>query len=176
MELKGSRTEANLMSAFVGESQAAVKYWIFEESAKEDGYEEIANVFKITSENEKAHAKQWFKFLHEGIQPTQTNLEDAIKGEHFEHTEMYANFAKQAYEEGFDVIAKMFEMVGKIEAHHEEKYNKHLSEMKSKQVFKKTNAIDWHCRYCGNVVNGTNAPEICPVCKNKQAYFEVYKS
>lgn len=174
MDLKGSRTHANLMSAFMAEAQASIKYAIFQEQSITDGYQAISHVFKETSENEKAHAKQWFKFLHDGIQMTNVNLMDAAKGEHFEWSELYKTYGDVAREEGFEDIAKMFHLVGDVEKSHEDRYNKLVKDMQNKQVFKKDSPVTWHCRYCGHLHSGTDAPEMCPLCKHKQAYFEIY--
>lgn len=171
--LKGSRTEANLMAAFAGESQARNKYTYYASKAKKDGFEQIAEIFTETANNEKEHAKIWFKLLHDGMPETATNLADAAAGEHFEWTDMYAGFAKEAKEEGFDKIAKLFEMVGKIEKDHEERYNKLLANVQSGEVFKKIDTKVWQCANCGHTHEALEAPGICPVCDHPQSYFQV---
>ena len=173
-ELKGTRTEANLMAAFAGESQARNKYSYYASKAKKDGYEQIAALFLETAENEKEHAKIWFKLLHGGAVPsTEENLIDAAAGENYEWTDMYAGFAKEAKEEGFDDIAALFEMVAKIEKEHEERYLKLLANVKDGIVFSKDGDVIWKCRNCGHIVVGKKAPELCPVCAHPKAYFEV---
>ena len=173
-ELKGTRTEANLMAAFAGESQARNKYSYYASKAKKDGYEQIAALFLETAENEKEHAKIWFKLLHGGSVPsTIENLEDAAAGENYEWTDMYAGFAKEAKEEGFDDIAALFEMVAKIEKEHEERYLKLLANIKEGVVFSKDGDAIWKCRNCGHIVIGKAAPELCPVCAHPKAYFEI---
>jgi len=173
MELKGSRTEANLMAAFAGESQARNKYTYYASKAKKDGYEQIAAIFEETANNEKEHAKLWFKELHGGeIHDTMTNLEDAAAGENYEWTDMYAEFAKVAKEEGFDRIAYLFEEVGKIEKEHEERYRKLITNIEEGLVFSNDGDTIWVCRNCGHVVIGQKAPEMCPVCKHPKSYFE----
>ena len=174
MELKGSRTEANLMAAFAGESQARNKYTYYASKAKKEGYEQIAAIFTETADNEKEHAKMWFKLLHGGSVPdTMENLKDAAAGENYEWTDMYAEFAKVAKEEGFDRIAYLFEAVGKIEKEHEERYLKLLANVKDSLVFSKDGEAIWKCRNCGHIVIGKQAPELCPVCKHPKAFFEV---
>ena len=173
-ELKGSKTEANLMAAFAGESQARNKYTYYASKAKKDGYEQIAAIFEETANNEKEHAKLWFKQLHGGdIPDTLTNLKDAASGENYEWTEMYKEFAETAREEGFNEIAAKFEMVGKIEKEHEERYRKLLKNVEDKLVFSKDEDAIWVCRNCGHVVIGKEAPKVCPVCAHPQSYFEV---
>ena len=173
-ELKGTRTEANLMAAFAGESQARNKYSYYASKAKKDGYEQIAALFLETAENEKEHAKIWFKLLHGGAVPsTEENLADAAAGENYEWTDMYAGFAKEAKEEGFDDIVALFEMVAKIEKEHEERYLKLLANVKDGIVFSKDGDVIWKCRNCGHIVVGKKAPELCPVCAHPKAYFEV---
>ncbi len=173
-ELKGTRTEANLMAAFAGESQARNKYTYYASKAKKDGYEQIAALFLETAENEKEHAKIWFKLLHGGAVPsTEENLADAAAGENYEWTDMYAGFAKEAREEGFNEIAALFEMVAKIEKEHEERYLKLLANIKDGVVFSKDGDTIWKCRNCGHIVVGKKAPELCPVCAHPKAYFEV---
>ena len=172
MELKGSRTEANLMTAFAGESQARNKYSYYASKAKKDGYVQIAQIFEETANNEKEHAKIWFKLLHDGGIPTTVeNLKDAAKGENYEWTEMYAEFAKVAKEEGFDKIAALFEMVGAIEKEHEERYKKLLANIQDGIVFSRDNDMVWICSNCGHIHIGKKAPELCPVCAHPQAYF-----
>ena len=172
MELKGSRTEANLMTAFAGESQARNKYTYYASKAKKDGYVQIAQIFEETANNEKEHAKIWFKLLHDGGIPTTVeNLKDAAAGENYEWTEMYAEFAKVAKEEGFDHIAALFEMVAKIEKDHEERYKKLLSNIEGGLVFSRDGDMMWICSNCGHVHIGKEAPEICPVCAHPKAYF-----
>ena len=174
MELKGSRTEANLMAAFSGESMAHVKYTYYAARASRDGYEQIAALFRETASNEREHAEIWFKLLHGGEMPqTTVNLDDAASGENYEWTEMYSSFAKTAREEGFERIASLFEMVGKIERAHEERYRKLLSNIEQGIVFSREGDTVWICRNCGNVVVGSSAPTICPVCSHTQAYFEI---
>lgn len=176
MNLKGTKTEQNLMDAFAGESQARNKYTFYASKAKKDGYVQIANIFEQTANNEKEHAKLWFKYLHGGAVPsTAENLKDAAAGENYEWTDMYAGFAKTAKEEGFDHIAFLFEEVGKIEKRHEERYNALLNNVKEEQVFKKEAPAMWICRNCGHVHFGEEAPEVCPVCAHPKAYFELLK-
>lgn len=172
MELKGSKTEQNLMTAFAGESQARNKYTYFASKAKKEGYEQIAKIFLETAENEKEHAKLWFKYLG-GIGTTAENLRAAAEGENYEWTDMYATFAKEAREEGFEEIALRFEGVGKIEAEHEERYLKLLSNVEEGQVFQKGSIVIWKCANCGHIHVGESAPAVCPVCSHPQAYFEI---
>ena len=173
MELKGSKTEANLMAAFAGESQARNKYTYYASKAKKEGYEQIAAIFEETANNEKEHAKMWFKLLHDGEVPTTTvNLEDAANGENFEWTDMYAGFAETAREEGFDHIAFLFEGVAKIEKEHEERYRKLLNNVEEKVVFSSDGDAIWVCRNCGHVHVGKEAPKVCPICAHPQSYFE----
>ena len=174
MELKGSRTEANLMAAFAGESQARNKYTFYASKARKEGYEQIAAIFEETARNEKEHAELWFKALHDGgIGTTLENLEDAAAGENYEWTEMYKNFADIAEEEGFTALAAQMRLVAGIEKAHEERYRKLLSNVEAMAVFEKSGVTMWECRNCGHIVVGTKAPEICPVCKHPQAFFEV---
>ena len=174
MELKGSRTEANLMAAFAGESQARNKYTYYASKAKKDGYVQIANIFEETAANEKEHAKLWFKLLHGGSVPsTIENLKDAAEGENYEWTDMYAKFAQEAKEEGFTEIAALFEGVAAIEKEHEERYRKLLANIESDLVFSKDGDCIWQCLNCGHIVIGKKAPEVCPVCAHPQAYFQV---
>lgn len=174
MELKGSKTEKNLMTAFAGESQARNKYTYYASKAKKDGYEQIAAIFEETANNEKEHAKIWFKLLHDGAVPsTIENLKDAANGENYEWTDMYAGFAKTAREEGFDHIAFLFEEVGKIEKEHEQRYLKLLENINEGIVFSRDGDRIWKCRNCGHIVIGKSAPEICPVCSHPKSYFEI---
>ena len=173
MELKGSKTETNLLAAFAGESEARNKYTYFASKAKKDGYVQIAKIFEETANNEKEHAKIWFKLLNGGIGSTAENLKAAAAGENYEWTDMYATFAKEAREEGFDHIAKLFEMVAEIEKEHEARYLKLLANVENGMVFSKDGDVIWQCSNCGHVVIGKKAPEVCPVCAHPQAYFEV---
>ncbi len=176
MELKGSKTEANLLAAFAGESQARNKYTYYASIAKKEGYEQYAAIFEETAGNEKEHAKMWFKELHGGAIPdTLTNLKDAAAGENYEWTDMYKTFAEEAKEEGFDRIAFLFEEVGKIEKHHEERYMTLLGNIENDMVFKKGEETVWICRNCGHVYVGKEAPKVCPVCAHPQSYFEELK-
>ena len=173
MELKGSKTEENLLKAFAGESQARNKYTYYASKAKKDGYEQIAAIFEETANNEKEHAKLWFKELNGGVIPdTIVNLEDAASGENFEWTDMYKEFAEVAKEEGFDRIADLFEKVGEIEKHHEERYLKLLQNIKDERVFHNDGDKIWICRNCGYVYTGKDALEVCPVCKHPQSFME----
>ncbi len=175
--LKGSKTEANLLAAFAGESQARNKYTYYASKAKKDGYEQIAALFTETAENEKEHAKIWFKLLHDGAIPdTMTNLKDAAAGENYEWTDMYAGFAKEAKEEGFTEIAALFEMVAKIEKEHEERYKKLIANIEGGLVFSRDGDAIWQCRNCGHIVVGPKAPELCPVCKHPKAYFQLQEN
>lgn len=172
-ELNGTRTEANLQTAFAGESMARNKYTFFASKAKKDGYVQIAKIFEETAANEKEHAKIWFKLLHDGIGDTAANLEDAAAGENYEWTDMYATFAKEAREEGFDHIAFLFEEVGKIEKEHEERYRKLLKNIEEGRVFEKDGKVYWQCANCGHIHEGLEAPEVCPVCSHPRAYFQM---
>ena len=172
MELKGSKTEANLWTAFAGESQARNKYTYFASQAKKEGYEQIAAIFEETALNEKEHAKIWFKELS-GIGTTAENLKAAADGENYEWTDMYAEFAKTAKEEGFDRLAFLFEAVGKIEKEHEERYRKLLENVEDGKVFEAGSVKIWKCRNCGHIVVGTSAPEVCPVCNHPRSFFEI---
>ena len=173
MELKGSKTETNLLAAFAGESEARNKYTYFASKAKKEGYEQIAALFLKTADNEKEHAKLWFKELN-GIGDTAAeNLKAAAAGENYEWTDMYATFAKEAREEGFDDIARLFEQVAEIEKEHEARYLKLLANVENGMVFSKDGDVIWQCSNCGHVVIGKKAPEVCPVCAHPQAYFEV---
>ncbi len=174
MELKGSRTEANLMAAFAGESQARNKYDYYASQAKKDGYVQIAAIFEETAKNEKEHAKLWFKLLHGGKVPTTTvNLKDAADGENFEWTDMYKKFAEEARAEGFEDIAKQFEGVAAIEKEHEERYRKLLSNIEGGLVFSREGDMIWQCSNCGHIHIGKQAPEVCPVCNHPQSYFQI---
>ena len=174
MDLKGSKTEKNLMEAFSGESHARNKYTYYASKAKKDGFVQIAALFEETANNEKEHAKIWFKYLHGGAVPgTEENLKDAAAGENYEWTDMYDRMAKEAREEGFDEIAAKFEMVGAIEKHHEERYRKLLKNIEDKVVFSKDGDVIWQCSNCGHIVIGKDAPEVCPVCNHPQSYFQV---
>lgn len=171
---KGTQTEKNLEAAFAGESQARNKYTYFASVAKTEGYEQIAALFLKTADNEKEHAKIWLKELG-GISNNEDNLLEAAEGEHYEWTDMYENFAKTAQEEGFSDLAAKFKMVAEIEKKHEERYRKLLSNVKMKEVFKKSSVKVWECRNCGHIAVGLAAPEICPVCSHKQSYFELHE-
>jgi rubrerythrin len=173
MELKGSRTEANLLAAFAGESQARNKYTFYASQARKDGLEQIAGIFEETANNEKEHAKLWFKYLHNGtVGNTVTNLEDAAAGEHYEWTEMYKEFAEVARQEGFTEIAQTMELIATVEKSHEERYRKLISNLKEDVVFKCGEDTVWICRNCGYIHIGKEAPAICPACKHPQSYFE----
>lgn len=172
MELKGSKTEKNLLEAFAGESQARCKYTYFASVARKEGYEQIAAIFQHTADNEKEHAKMWFKALGE-LGDTASNLAAAAEGENYEWTDMYDRFAKEAEEEGFKELAYKFRMVGAIEKAHEERYRALLKNVEMQQVFEKGEMKMWECRNCGHLVMGNKAPEICPVCNHPQSYFEV---
>ncbi|MFI3206864.1 MAG: rubrerythrin family protein [Clostridia bacterium] len=172
--LKGTKTEMNLLAAFAGEAQAHTKYEYYSQKAKSDGYNQIAKIFDETSTNEKAHAEIWFKLLNNSCIPsTLENLNDACAGEHYEWTEMYAEFAKTAREEGFDNIAFSFEQVAKIEREHEERYSELMQNIEENKVFKKDEKVTWICTNCGHLHIGEKAPQICPVCSHPQAFFAV---
>ena len=174
MEFKGSRTEANLMAAFAGESQARNKYDYYASQAKKDGYVQIAAIFEETAKNEKEHAKMWFKLLHGGKVPTTTtNLSDAADGENFEWTDMYKKFAEEARAEGFEDIARQFEGVAAIEKEHEERYRKLLANIEGGLVFSREGDMIWQCSNCGHIHIGRQAPEVCPVCNHPQSYFQI---
>lgn len=174
MELKDSKTFENLMTSFIGESQARNKYTYYASKARKEGYEQIADIFEETANNEKEHAKIWFKELHDGVIPeTIDNLKDAANGENYEWTDMYSEFAKVAKEEGFTRIANLFEGVAKIEKEHEERYKKLISNMENGLVFSKDGDAIWKCRNCGHIVIGKKAPVVCPVCNHPQSYFEI---
>ena len=172
MDLKGSKTEANLQAAFAGESQARNKYTYYASVAKKEGYEQIAAIFLETAENEKEHAKIHYKYLN-GIGDTKKNLEDAANGENYEWTEMYEEFAKVAEEEGFKEIAAKFRGIGKVEKEHEERYRKLLEDLNAGKIFKKDGVVIWKCRNCGHIHIGKEAPAVCPVCAHPQSYFEI---
>ena len=173
MELKGSKTEKNLQTAFAGESQARNKYTYFASVARKEGYEQIAAIFEATANNEKEHAKMWFKELGE-LGDTAANLKAAAEGENYEWTDMYDTFAKEAEEEGFTELAARFRLVAAIEKHHEERYRALLKNIELAEVFAKSEVKVWECRNCGHIVVGTNAPEICPTCNHPLAYFEIH--
>ena len=172
MELKGSKTEANLLAAFAGESEARNKYTYFASRAKKEGFEQISAIFQKTADNEKEHAEMWFKELGL-LGDTASNLAAAADGENYEWTDMYANFAKEAEEEGFTEIARKFRAVAEIEKAHEERYRALLHNVEAQEVFKKSSVTVWECRNCGHIMVGTEAPEECPVCAHAQSYFEV---
>ena len=173
-DIKGTKTEQNLQTAFAGESQARNKYTYYASKAKKEGYVQIANIFEETAGNEKEHAKMWFKLLNGGsIKDTISNLKDAAAGENYEWTDMYDTFAKEAREEGFDDIAFLFEEVSKIEKEHEERYLQLLKNIEEGQVFKKGEVVVWKCLNCGHIHVGETAPEVCPVCNHPQSYFEL---
>lgn len=175
MNLKGTKTEANLQTAFAGESMARNKYTYFASKAKKDGYVQIANIFEETAANEKEHAKMWYKLLNGGaVGSTIENLKAAAEGENYEWTDMYDGFAKTAEEEGFPELAVKFRMVAEIEKHHEERYRALLQNVEAQEVFKKSEVKVWECRNCGHIVVGTKAPEVCPVCAHPQSYFELH--
>ena len=170
----GTQTEKNLEAAFAGESQARNKYTYYASKAKKQGFEQIAALFLKTADNEKEHAKMWFKELHNGVSDTKDNLLDAAEGENYEWTDMYSGFAKTAEEEGFTELARKFRLVAAIEKHHEERYRKLLKNLELAQVFEKSEVKVWECRNCGHIVVGTKAPEICPTCDHPKAYFEIH--
>lgn len=174
MKLNGTKTEKNLLTAFAGESQARNKYTYFASVAKKEGYEQIAEIFQKTADNEKEHAKLWLKALG-GIGDTAANLVAAAEGENYEWTDMYATFAKEAEEEGFTALAEQFRKVGDIEKTHEERYRALLGNIEMQAVFAKSEEVIWECRNCGHLVIGKRAPEVCPVCKHPQSYFEIRK-
>ena len=173
-ELKGSKTEKNLQEAFAGESMARNKYTYYASQARKDGYEQIAKIFEETANNEKEHAKIWFKLLHgDAVPATAENLLDAAQGENYEWTDMYARFAQEAREEGFTKIAALFDLVGKIEKEHEERYRKLLANVEGQLVFSREGDCIWECANCGHIVIGKKAPELCPVCKHPKAFFQI---
>ena len=169
----GTQTEKNLEVAFAGESMARNKYTYYASKAKKDGFEQIAALFLKTADNEKEHAKMWFKELHDGVPGTEVNLLDAAEGENYEWTDMYAGFAETAEKEGFPELAAKFRLVAAIEKHHEERYRALLKNVETAQVFEKSEVKVWECRNCGHIVVGTKAPEICPTCNHPKAYFEI---
>ncbi|MBQ0118623.1 MAG: rubrerythrin family protein [Bacteroidales bacterium] len=171
---KGTQTEKNLEAAFAGESQARNKYTYFASKAKKDGFEQIAELFLKTADNEKEHAKMWYKELHDGVGSTVQNLKDAADGENYEWTDMYEGFAQTAEKEGFTELAKKFRLVAAIEKRHEERYRALLHNIEAQEVFSKSEVKVWECRNCGHIVVGTNAPDECPVCSHPQSYFEVH--
>ena len=174
MELKGSKTEKNLLAAFAGESQARNKYTYYASKAAKEGYQQIAYIFEESAENEKEHAKIWFKILHgDNVPGTLENLKNAAGGENFEYTQMYPEFAKEAKEEGFTKIAALFELVAKIEKEHEQRYLKLIENLENGSVFAKASKVRWICTNCGHEIEAEKAPEICPVCSHPKAYFEV---
>lgn len=174
MELKGSKTLDNLFAAFAGESQAHTKYQYYASKARQDGYEQIGAIFEETAKNEKEHAEIWFKLINDNTIPDTTrNLTDAASGENYEWTDMYAGFAKTAKEEGFDHIAYLFEQVAEIEKEHENRYRKLISNIEGGLVFSRDNDMIWQCRNCGHIVIGKGAPNMCPVCKHEQSYFQI---
>lgn len=173
MDLKGSKTEANLLEAFAGESKARNKYTYYASKAKKEGYNQIADLFEETANNEKEHAKIWFKLLNDGIGTTQENLLDAAKGENYEWIEMYAKFAKEAKDEGFDDIALLFEGVARIEKEHEDRYRALLENIEKGRVYEKDNIVIWKCSNCGHIHIGKKAPDVCPVCSHPQSYFRL---
>lgn len=173
MNLKGTKTEKNLQAAFAGESQARNKYTYYASQAKKEGFEQISAIFTETANNEKEHAKMWYKLLNDGIGSTVDNLKEAADGENYEWTDMYASFAKEAREEGFEEIAKLFEGVAAIEKEHEERYRKLLANIEGDLVFSKDGDVVWQCANCGHICVGQKAPEVCPVCAHPQSYFQV---
>ena len=172
-DLKGSKTEANLMTAFAGESQARVKYGFYAAQAKKEGYEQISEIFKLTSDNEAAHAKVWFKLLHDGMPATLDNLADCVAGEHYEWSSMYSDFANVARSEGYEEVAVLFEMVAGVEKEHEERYKQLSDNIKQQKVFQKPEKVYWQCRYCGRIHYAESVPEICPICGHPQGYFQI---
>ena len=173
-ELKGTKTEKNLQTAFAGESQAHTKYLYYASKAEKDGYQQIGALFRETALNEKEHAKIWFKLLHgDAIPATADNLKDAAAGENYEWTDMYAGFARTAKEEGFDYVAELFKMVGAVEKEHEERYRKLLASIEGNLVFSRDGEQVWQCANCGHIVIGKKAPELCPLCRHPRAYFQI---
>lgn len=173
MDIKGTKTERNLMAAFAGESEARNKYSYYASKARKEGYNKIADFFEETAYNEMAHAKIWFKLLYNGVGSTEENLKDAAAGEHYEWTSMYEQFAKEAEEEGFEKIAVLLRAVGAIEKQHEERYKEVLETLNTNKVFEKEEVVEWRCKNCGHIHKGTNAPELCPVCEHPKAFFEI---
>lgn len=174
MDLKGSKTEKNLLAAFAGEAQASIKYTYYQSQAKTDGYEQIAAYFKETSDNEREHAEIWFKLINNGMPKTQHNLTDGVAGEHYEWSDMYKGFAVDARAEGFDNIAALFEGVAEIEKQHETRYLKLLENIRENKVFNRENQTAWICQNCGHIHVGPAAPNVCPVCSHPQAYFKIH--
>ncbi len=174
LNLKGTKTEENLKKAFAGESEARNKYTFYANKAREEGYEQIGNIFDETASNEKEHAEIWYKLLHDGIHSTEENLKDAAAGEYHEATEMYPQMAREAIAEGFNKIAYLFNAVGAIEKTHYERYSKLLKNMETDMVFKKPEEVMWQCLNCGHIHVSTEAPEVCPVCKYPQGFFQIY--
>lgn len=176
-DIKGTKTEKNLLEAFAGESMARNKYTYFAGQAKKDGFVQVSKLFEETAHNEQEHAKIWFKLLHGGVMgSTMENLKSAAEGENYEWTDMYATFSKEAREEGFDVIANLFDEVAKIEAHHEARYRELLSNIESGKVFKREEAVKWECMNCGHIHDGEESPFVCPVCKHPRSYFMIQPS
>ena len=173
MDIKGTKTEVNLMNAFAGESEARNKYTYYALKAREEGYNKIADFFEETAHNEMAHAKMWFKLLHDGIGTTEENLKDAAAGEHYEWTTMYEKFAKEAEEEGFDHIAFLLREVGAIEKYHQERYSELLETLQADKFLKKEEVVEWRCQNCGYIHKGNEALDVCPVCAHPKAFFEI---
>ncbi|MGL5754645.1 MAG: rubrerythrin [Paraclostridium sp.] len=173
MDIRGTKTEQNLMTAFAGESEARNKYTYYASKARKEGYNKIADFFEETAHNEMAHAKMWFKLIHDGIGTTEDNLRDAAAGEHYEWTDMYEKFAKEAEEEGFPEVAFLLRGVGSIEKEHEKRYNELLKTLEENKVFEKDEEVEWRCKNCGHIHRSTNAPEVCPICKHPKAFFEI---
>lgn len=173
MDIRGTKTEQNLVTAFAGESEATNKYTYYASKARKEGYNKIADFFEETANNERAHAKMWFKLIHDGIGTTEENLRDAAAGEHYEWVDMYEKFAKEAEEEGFLEIAFLLRGVGFIEKQHNKRYNELLEALEANKIFEKEETMEWRCQNCGHVHKGTNAPEVCPICKHPKAFFEV---
>lgn len=173
MDIRGTKTERNLATAFAGESEARNKYSFYASQARKEGYNKIADFFEETARNEMAHSKMWFKLLHDGIKSTEENLKDAAAGEHYEWISMYEKFAQDAEEEGFDNIAFLLRKVGAIEKQHEQRYNELLKALEADKIFKKDETVEWRCQNCGHVHKGNEAPEICPVCQHPKAFFEI---
>ena len=173
MDIKGTKTEVNLMNAFAGESEARNKYTYYASKARKEGYNKIADFFEETAHNEMAHAKMWFKLLHDGIGTTEENLKDAAAGEHYEWTTMYEKFAKEAEEEGFDHIAFLLREVGAIEKYHQERYSELLETLQADKFLKKEEVVEWRCQNCGYIHKGNEALDVCPVCAHPKAFFEI---
>ena len=173
MDIRGTKTERNLLTALAGESEATNKYTYYASKARKEGYNKIADFFEETANNERAHAKMWFKLIHDGIGTTEENLRDAAAGEHYEWVDMYEKFAKEAEEEGVLEIAFLLRGVGFIEKQHNKRYNELLEALEANKIFEKEETMEWRCQNCGHVHKGTNAPEVCPICKHPKAFFEV---